>query len=179
MMSIPMDPVDLDNWLPSAGLRLRHERASRRASPDALWEAAMAVTVGETGMLGGVIRWRIPGTSRDLSFGELFTQPPFAVLARGERYLVSGLVGRIWTLRRDYPQLSGPAQFRAWDRGGTSRVCFGHWVTDDSELVSEARVDAIGFQGRLGVGAVAPLVRRFGGLVGSEGLAAAVKRAER
>jgi len=63
--------------------------------------------------------------------------------------------------RRDYPQLTGPAQFRAWDRGGTSRVCFGHWVTDDSELVSEARVEAIGFQGRLGVGAVAPLVRRF------------------
>ena len=176
-----MDPIDLDDWLPNAGLKLRHERSSARVSPQELWDAAMAVTIGETGVLGGLIRWRIPGTTRELGFGELFAQPPFAVLARGERWLVSGLVGRIWTLRRDYPRLSGPEQFRGWDRGGTARVCFGFWVTEGHTgvLVSEARVEPVGFQGRLGVGAVAPLVRRFGGLVGSEGLAAAVRRAER
>ena len=173
-----MDVIDLDDWLPDAGLRLRHERASQCAGADQLWQAAMAVTVGETGMLGGLIRWRIPGTSRNLSFGELFTQPPFVVLRRDEHALVSGLVGRIWTLRRDYPVLQGPEDFRAWDRGGTARVCFAHWVTEDSVLVSEARVQPIGLQGRLGVGAVAPLVKRFGSLVGSEGLAAAVRRAE-
>src|SRR5581483_11739500 len=182
MMSTATATPDLDHWLPGAGLQLRHERASDRATVEALWDAAMAVTVAETGVLGGLIRWRIPGTPRDLSFGELFSQPPFAVLARGERWLVSGLVGRIWTLRRDYPELSGPDEFLAWDRGGTSRVCFGHQVVQrgsGSVLISEARVEAIGFQGRLGVGAVAPLVKRFGGLVGSEGLAAAVRRAER
>jgi hypothetical protein len=179
MMSFPMDPIDLDDWLPNAGLRLRQERGSAGASPQELWDAAMAVTVAETGILGGLIRWRIPGTPRQLSFGELFTQPPFAVLDRGERWLVSGLVGRIWTLRRDYPRLTGPAQFRGWDRAGTSRVAFAHWVTDASVLISEARVESIGLQGRLGVGAVvAPLVKRFGGLVGSEGLAAAVRRAD-
>ena len=173
-----MAMIDLDDWLPDAGMRLRHERTSSAATPDELWHAANAVTVGETGLLGRLIRWRIPGTPRELSFGELFTQPPFVVLQRDDHAVVSGLVGRIWTLRRDYPRLTGPAQFRAWDRSGTARVCFAHWVTPDATLVSEARVEAIGFQGRLGVGAVSPLVERFGVLVGSEGLGAAIRRAE-
>jgi hypothetical protein len=172
--------VDLDDWLPGATLRLHHERTTARASAEAVWDAANAVTVAETGLLGGLIRWRIPGTPRGQSFGELFTQPPFVVLQRTEQGLVSGLVGRIWTLRRDYPLLTGPAQFRAWDQSGTARVCFAHWVDrrEQTVLVSEARVEPIGLQGRLGVGAVGPLVRRFGSLVGSEGLAAAIRRAE-
>jgi hypothetical protein len=50
---------------------------------------------------------------------------------------------------------------------------------DGSILSVEVRVQAIGAQGRLGVSAVRPLVRAFGGLVGSEGIGAAVRRAER
>ena len=38
---------------------------------------------------------------------------------------------------------------------------------------------AIGAQGRLGLAAVRPLVKRFQQLVGSEGIAAAVRLAER
>ena len=49
-----------------------------------------------------------------------------AVLEEGERHLVSGLCGRIWTLARDYPQLEGPEAFRAWEGKGTVRVCFAH-----------------------------------------------------
>jgi len=48
-----------------------------------------------------------------------------------------------------------------------------------SALHSEARVEPIGVQGRLGVAAVRPLVRAFQGLVASDGIAAAVRRAER
>ena len=33
------------------------------------------------------------------------------VLQEEEHALVSGLVGRIWTLRRDYPQLGSPEEF--------------------------------------------------------------------
>ena len=40
-------------------------------------------------------------------------------------------------------------------------------------------MESIGGQGSIGVAAVRPLVRAFGSLVGSEGLAAAVRRAER
>ena len=60
---------------------------------------------------------------------------------------------------------------------------FGHWAEESPDggaaLTSEVRVQAIGTQGRLGVAAVRPLVRAFGHLVGSEGIGAAVRRAER
>jgi hypothetical protein len=44
--------------------------------------------------------------------------------------------------------------------------------------VSEARVKPIGAQGSIGVAAVRPIVRTFQHLVGSEGIRAAVRRAE-
>ncbi len=175
-----MTALDLDAWLPEPSLRVSHRRPSR-ASPDELWTAAMQVRLADTGLLGRLVRWRIPGLARDEGFDALFREPPFIVLQAGERALVSGLVGRIWTLRRDYPQLTGADEFRGWSRRGTARVVFANWVapTDGgSELCSEARVQAFGVQGRVGLTAVRPLVGRFQGLVGSEGLKAAVKLAE-
>lgn len=173
---------DLDQWLPDPSLRVVHRRSSH-AAPDRLWEAATAITVSETGLLGRLIRWRIPGTTATMPFGELFRAPPFIVLEEHPRALVSGLVGRIWTLGRDYPELSSAAEFSRFSDRGTARVVFGHWVEAPADggqatLVSDARVRAIDLQGRLGLAAVRPLVGRFGGLVGSEGLAAAVRRAE-
>ncbi len=173
---------DLDVWLSEATIRVVERRASRVA-PEQLWEAARTVPLSETGLLGRVIRWRIPDTPAEIAFGEMFRRAPFTVLQEEERALVSGLVGRIWTLRRDYPELDSPEEFREWSARGTARVLFGHWVEGSpkggSALVSDARVQAIGVQGRVGVAAVKPLVRAFGGLVGSEGLQAAVRRAER
>ena len=97
--------------------------------------------------------------------------------------LVSGLVGRIWTLRRDYPELTRPRSFRYWSEGGTAQVVIANWVEpangDRTALASEgARVQAIGARGRIGVSAVRPLIRSFQNLVGSEGINAAVRRAE-
>jgi hypothetical protein len=176
-----MTGPDLDAWLPEPALRVSHRRPSR-ASPDELWAAATQVRLNETGLLGRLVRWRIPGLAGDEGFDALFREPPFTVLLDGERTLVSGLVGRIWTLRRDYPQLNGPGEFRAWSRRGTARVVFANWVTaaDDggAEVCSEVRVQGFGVQGRVGITAVGPLVRRFEGLVGSEGLGAAVRLAE-
>jgi hypothetical protein len=176
-----MTAPDLDAWVPEASLRVSHRRASR-ASPDELWTAAMRVRLADTGLLGRLVRWRIPGLARDQGFDTLFREQPFIVLEEGERAVVSGLVGRIWTLRRDYPQLTGPDEFQAWSRRGTARVLFANWVASTvdggSELSSEVRVQVFGMQGRVGLAAVRPLVGRFQGLVGSEGLSAAVKLAE-
>lgn len=172
---------DLDAWLPEPALRVTHRRDSH-ASPDALWRAAQRVALSDTAVLGRLVRWRIPGLARDLRYDELFRQPPFVVLEEGERWLVSGLVGRIWTLRRDYPRLSGPDEFRAWSQAGTARVAIANWVVEDGArgaLAAEARVGAVGAQGRVGVAAVRPVVRAFQHLVGSDGIAAAVRLAER
>lgn len=171
---------DLGTWIARPSLRLATRRESD-APRERLWRAAQEVALAETGLLGRLIRWRIPGIPASAPFGEMFRAPPFVVLEEGETMLVSGMVGRIWTLRRDYPRLEGPDAFRAHSQRGSARVVFAHWVEPSGTgwaLASEARVEAIGLQGRLGVGAVRPLVQRFGDLVGSEGLAAAVRRAE-
>jgi hypothetical protein len=174
---------DLDRWLPDPALRVSHRREST-ASADALWEAARSVRLSDTAMLGRLIRWRIPGVGRSDYFDELFRQPPFIVLDDDEeRALISGLVGRIWTLRRDYPRLT-PDEFRQWSQRGTARVVFANWVEPAgagrrSALASEVRVEPLGLQGRRGLAAVGPLVRAFQHLVGTEGIAAAVRRAER
>jgi hypothetical protein len=129
-------------------------------------------------MLGRLVRWRIPGTPPDISFDEMFRRPPFLVLdEQAEQALISGLVGRIWTLRRDYPELGDPLEFKAWNTPGTARVLFANWV-EDGALVSETRVEGFGVQGRLGVRAVGPLIRGFQHLVGSDGIEAAVRLAE-
>lgn len=172
---------DLDRWLDDPALRVVHRRHGA-VSADELWSAARAVPLSDTGRLGRLVRWRIPGLDGDVGFDGLFRHPPFMVLEEGETALVSGLVGRIWTVRRDYPRLDSPDEFRRWRRPGTARVAFAHWAFDDeaggATLSVEVRVQAFGRQGRVGVAAVRPLVHAFGHLLGSEGIAAAVRRAE-
>ena len=174
---------DLDHWLPKPSMCVAHRRESD-VPPERLWEAARNVRLVDTRRLGRIVRWRIPGLAPDVSFDELFRTPPFIVLTESEdRTLLSGLVGRIWTLRRDYPRLEDPEEFREWSAGGTARVLFANWVertpSGRAALRSEVRVEAIGAQGRIGVAAVHPLVGAFGNLVGSDGIAAAVRLAER
>ena len=173
---------DLDKWLPDPALCVYHRRQST-ASVDDLWRAARKVQLSDTAVLGRLVRWRIPGLAGDEGYDDLFRQPPFMVLEEGEHILVSGLVGRIWTLRRDYPELRSGEEFRDWSLSGTARVAIANWVVPadggGSVIAAEARVDAMGARGRLGLRAVRPLVQSFQQLVGSDGIAAAVRRAER
>lgn len=171
---------DLDYWLPRPAIRVAHRRATT-APVDRLWEAARAVRLNDARLLGRLVRWRIPGLAPDLAFDQMFRAPPFLVLGEEpRRALVSGLVGRIWTLRRDYPELHDPDEFGAWSIPGTAKVVFATWIEEagHTELHAEVRVQAIGAQGRVGIAAVRPLVSAFGHLVGSDGLEAAIRRAE-
>ena len=172
---------DLDQWLPDPAVRITHRRQSS-ADPDRLWEAARSVKLTDTSRLGRLVRWRIPGLDATVSFDELFRNPPFVVLEEHETALVSGIVGRIWTLRRDYPELRTPEEFLEWSGRGTARVAFANWVDPidggGAALSSETRVQAIGTQGRIGLGAVRPVIRAFQNLVGSDGIEAAVRIAE-
>jgi hypothetical protein len=178
----PVKP-DLDHWLADPAIRVAHRRESSAPAPR-LWEAARSVRLADTSLLGRLVRLRIPGVPPDVSFDEMFRRPPFVVLeADPDGSLVSGLVGRIWTLRRDYPELDDPEDFRRWSTGGTARVLFANWVepagAGRTALRSETRVEALGAQGRLGVAAVRPLVAAFQQLIGSEGIEAGVRLAER
>jgi hypothetical protein len=170
----------IGEWLPDPAIRVAH-RLPSTAAPDELWRAAAELTLAQSPVLGRLIQWRIPGTTRELSFDRLLRDPPFLVLSEGENSLLSGLVGRIWTLRRDYPALADPEEFRAFSERGSARVAIGVWADDDPRggaLCAEARVEALGVQGQVGVAAVRPLVRGFQNLIGSEALRAAARRAE-
>jgi hypothetical protein len=171
----------LDDWLAAPAVRTRHRRRAA-ATPDELWTAARDVRLSETGTLGRLVRWRIPGTAPDQSFRGLLAEYPFVVLAEGERWSMSGLCGRIWTLHRDYPRLDGPGAFRTWSEPGTVRVLFAHWVEPDgdggSAIVSEARVAPVDRAADLRLRSLWMLVGVFERLIGAESLELAVARAE-
>lgn len=162
-------------------MRTLHRRPAD-ADAERLWRAAQTVSLQDAPMLGRVVRWRIPGTAADLSFRELFRSYPFAVIAEGERWSASGLCGRLWTLRRDYPRISGLDEFLAWDEPGTARVLFAHWIEADDDgataLVSESRIKPVDRRASLRLRALWAAVGRFERQIGGEALKAAARRAE-
>jgi hypothetical protein len=173
---------NLDSWLPDPQVLTRHRR-SAQADPDRLWRAAQRVRLKDTPALGRAVRWRIPGTSPEISFRDLFRQYPFAVIAEGARWSVSGMCGRIWNLRRDYPRIEGADDFVAWRERGTVRVLLAHWIEPEgpgrSALVSESRIKPLDRQARLRLRGLWVVVGRFERLIGGEVLRAAARGAER
>lgn len=173
--------VDLDRWLPDPQVRTRHRRAAR-VDGERLWHAAQTIQICDARTLGGVVRWRIPGTPRDLPFRELFRRYPFTVLDEGQHWSVSGLCGRVWSLRRDYPRLDGPDDFLAWGEPGTVRVAFAHWIEPedggDAAIVSESRVEPVDRRAAVRLRALWSVVGHFERLIGREALRLAVRRAE-
>jgi hypothetical protein len=170
-----------DAWLPDPAVRTLHRR-SATASPEDLWSAARGLRISDTGRLGRLVRWRIPGTPGQLTFDEMFRRYPFTLLEEGEDHIISGLCGRIWTLQRDYPRIDGVEEFAAWDQPGTVRVLFAHWVQPAgdgrAELLSEARVSPTDRLAALRLRALWAVVGPFERLVGAEPLTLAVRRAE-
>ena len=105
------------------------------------------------------------------------------MLEQGERHLLAGLCGRIWTMARDYPRLAGPDDFARWDEPGTVRVLFGHWVRPAgggcAELVSEARVAPVDRTAANRLRTLWKVVGPFERLVGAEAIVAATAISER
>jgi hypothetical protein len=171
---------ELDRWLPDPAIRTRHARTAP-VDADRLWDAAGDVRLDETVTIGRLVQWRLPGTEPHQTFRSLLATDPFAVLDEGERYSLSGMVGRIWTLSRDYPQLDDTETFREWRRPGTVRVLFAHWAQDDGEngarIVSEARVQLVDRRAQLALRTLWVAMRVFERRVGFEVLDLVVRRA--
>lgn len=176
-----MSSSRLDHWLPQAAIRTDH-RCTSTVNADDLWHAALGLRLSDTRTLGRLVRWRIPGTAADQSFGELLRAYPFTVLEEDRNLLISGLCGRIWTFARDYPALAGPAGFRDWREAGTVRVAFAHWTSPSAdgraELASEARVQPVDRAAAVRLRVLWRVVGPFDRFVGPEALTTAVRRAE-
>jgi hypothetical protein len=171
---------DLDAWVPRPGVRTRRCRTVA-CSPEHLWDVARGVRLRDTRALGRLVAWRIPETRLSITFDALFRAYPFVVLDEGERHLVAGLCGRIWTLARDYPRLAGPEEFAAWKEPDTVRVAFAHWVAPradgGADLCTEARVEPTDRAAALRLKALWAVVGRFEPLVASEPFSLAARRA--
>jgi hypothetical protein len=167
-------------WLPEAPVQVLHRRTAR-ATPQDLWRAGEQVRLEDTRTLGRLVRWRIPGLREGITFRDVFREYPFIELEGGDTWSISGLAGSIWTLKRDYPRLQSPEEFRAWDERGTVRVMFAHWVEPDGDgavLVSDCRVDPVDGLAKVRLKALWKLIGVFERLIGGEALTAAVRRAE-
>ncbi len=174
--------IDLDQWLPDPQVCGRHRRTAR-ATPAELWRAAQEVNIKDATVLGRAVRWRIPGTAADMTFRDLLRTYPFAVLNEGRGWSVSGLCGRLWTLRRDYPTLQGPDDFVTWREPGTARVLIAHWVEPDRDgrsaaLCNESRIAPVDAAAAVRLRALWAVVGGLERLVGGEALGAAARRAE-
>ena len=174
--------IDLDAWLPDPEITTCHSRTAP-VGADTLWDAARAVRLDQTGTIGRLVRWRIPGVPPDQSFLGLLTEEPFTLLDEGPHHAISGLCGRIWTLSRDYGELAGPDDFLAWSEPRTVRVLFAHWVKpepggDASTLFSEARVAPTDKIATMRLRALWLAVGPFERLIGAEALALAATHAE-
>src|SRR5262245_8131865 len=171
---------DLDDWLPDPQVRTRH-RQSAAADADRLWQAAGTVRLRDAPKLGLAVRWRIPGTAPELSFRDLLREYPFTVIDEGACWSVSGMCGRIWTVRRDYPRIEGSSDFRSWDQRGTVRVLLAHWIEEDgpgqSALVSEGRIKPLDGQAAIRLRAMCAVVGHLESLIGGEVLGVAARRA--
>jgi hypothetical protein len=180
-MSVTAEHPSLDDWLPRPTVRVAHHRDSV-ASADRLWNEASMLELDDCVALGHLVRWKIPGLRPGLTFDEMLREEPFVLLHESPHRVISGLAGRIWTLRRDYPHLTGPDDYRAWDTAGTARVLFGIWIdpaASGSRLSVEVRVEALGIKGRIGVTALGALIRSGEHLLAVEALRTAAHRAER
>ncbi|HEX4109276.1 MAG TPA: hypothetical protein VHX88_14160 [Solirubrobacteraceae bacterium] len=170
-----------DEWLPDPAVRTGHRRESSARAAE-LWDAAGSVKLRDCRLLGRLVRARIPSLRSDLSFRDLFHERPFLVLDEGETYSLSGLCGRIWSVRGEFARLDSPQEFLDWSERGTVRVLFAHYTEPTprgSAIVSEVRVVPTDRLAGLRLRAMGPFISAFQGLVGVEGLAAAVRASRR
>lgn len=124
---------------------------------------------------------RVPGTTGDQTYRELFTSHPFLVLDEGEHHLLAGACGSIWTTHPVLAALTRPSEFREWRLPGTVRVMFAQWTeaaSDGAALISEVRVTPVDRHAQMRLRGLWPLIGRFEGLIGSEPLRLAVCRAQ-
>ena len=176
-----MPPVDLDCWLAHPVQRTSYRRQAP-VGEDALWASAATVRLRDCRILGRLIRTRIPGLRPGTTFDELFHCAPFNLLEEGPTYALSGLCGRIWTVRRDFALLDRPADFLTWGVPGTVRVLFANWAEATeagSALVSQVRIAAVDRTAARYVRALGPFISAFQGLVAGEPLTIAARRAAR
>lgn len=174
--------TSISDWLPGHHARLCQARAST-ATPDELWAAAQTVQLRDAPRLNRLIRWRLGkhAPAPEVTFEEFFRTGIFMLLEEGERLYISGVAGRIWTPSGDYAQLETAGEYREYTRRGSAKVVLKTEVREHergSEIVNEAWIWCADRRTLLVFKPFWQVVRPFARFIYTEGLAAAVRRAE-
>ena len=98
------DTRRLDAWLPEPVVRTHHRRTAAVDAGRAVARGQRRCACPTRARSGGSCAGASRASTAGLTYGELFRAYPFTVLDEGERHLLAGLCGRIWTLARDYPR---------------------------------------------------------------------------
>jgi hypothetical protein len=172
----------IEQLVPKTHAELHHRRRSI-AHPDDLWAAAGSITLKDTPRLNRLIRWRLGRNAppADTTFEDFFRSGVFTLLEEGERYSVSGVAGRIWSPSGDYQRFETVADYMDYDGRGIAKVVLANSVSahdQGSEIVSEARIWLSDRRAQVIFRPFWAVVSPFARFIGSEGLAAAVRRAE-
>lgn len=171
-----------EDWIPKTHARLHHVRRSI-AHPDDLWRAAQDVRLRETPRLCRLVKWRLGrnAPAPETTFRDFFRSGVFTLLEEGERHSVSGVAGRIWSPSGDYARFETASDYMEYRRRGTAKVVIAVSVREHpggSEIVSDARIWVADRRAQIVFRPFWTIVSPFSRFVGTEGLAAAVRRAE-
>jgi hypothetical protein len=174
--------TQVQDWLPGCHARLQYARASD-ATPDELWAAAQDVRVRDAPRLARLMRWRLGrhAPPPETTFEEFFRTGIFMLLEEGDRLYISGVAGKIWAPSGEYAQFETAGDYKEYRRRGTAKVVLKIEVRPHergSQILSEARVWCADRRTHLLFRPFWAVVHPFARLVHSEGLAAAVRRAE-
>lgn len=171
-----------EDWLPKTHARLHHARRST-AHADDLWEAAQDVRLTDTPRLLRLVRWRLGRNAPppETTFRDFFRSGVFTLLEEGERHSVSGVAGRIWSPTGDYARFETGPDYMEYDHRGTAKVVItisARELPSGSEIVSDAGIWLRDRRAQIVFRPFWAVVSPFSRFVGTEGLAAAVRRAE-
>jgi hypothetical protein len=174
--------TQVQDWLPGCHARLHHERAST-ATPEELWDAALAVRLRDAPRLHRLIRWRLGkhAPPRDTTFEEFFRTGIFMLLEEGERLSISGVAGKIWAPSGDYAQFETAGDYREYRERGTAKVVLKTEVREHergSQIVNEARIWCADRRTQMVFRPFWAIVKPFARFIYHEGFGVAVKRAE-
>jgi len=165
-------------WLGEGARRVKHHETLVRASPERVYSATLDAPLQDMPLSRMLFTFRGIAFRTDMTVRELFTTPPFLLLAEQAPVEIVFGIGR----RTGGRPLTTPAEFRGTlDPGAVRAVATFHLepATGSVRLSSETWVETCGRRSRLLFAAYWLVVAPFSGLIRQELLATAKRRAER
>ena len=138
----------LDDWVPDPAVRTHHRRERGGAARGAVGRGPRRPPLRHPPARAA----RALADPRRRARPDLRRAVPHRAVhaARRGRHLVGvrACAGGSGRSQRDYPRLSGPDDFRAWDERGTVRVLFAHWAEPGEDGALDAGLRGAGRSGR-------------------------------